>query len=92
MRNVMILLILTVLLLIVGCIQQPQQVVVVEENTFIGGLGSMIRQKLNNSGTYFANVALPDKFVEHGDAKVMRDKNGVSIKNIVKACKKLYKK
>ncbi len=68
------------------------KVVVVEENTFIGGLGSMIRQKLNNSGTYFANVALPDKFVEHGDAKVMRDKNGVSIKNIVKACKKLYKK
>ncbi len=52
------------------------KILVVEDNTKIGGLGSSILEVLAGEVPIrgFSHIALPDKFVEHGDLKTLRKK------------------
>ena len=57
-----------------------EYVVTVEDNVKIGGFGSMINLELakENYGGKILNIAIPDKFIEHGNVGVLNDKYGLS--------------
>ena len=60
------------------------KVLVIEENTCIGGLSSAVAELLIERlpKVKFKKIALPDKFVEHGDLKTLRSLCGLSTENI----------
>ncbi len=62
--------------LILEYAKKTKRVVTVEENTLIGGFGSAVAELLMEKGikVKFKRIALPDKFVEHGDLKNLRKK------------------
>ncbi|MFN4196513.1 MAG: transketolase family protein, partial [Caldimicrobium sp.] len=49
-----------------------------------GGLSSAIAELIveENCAVFFDKIALPDRFIEHGDLKTLREKYGFSVKNI----------
>lgn len=60
-------------------------VLVVEENVRYGGFGSAVLELLNDKGLYAVRVkriGLPDRFIEHGPAAVLRERCGLSVKGI----------
>ncbi len=63
-------------------------VLTVEENVAHGGFGSAVLELLNDMGVIkdvkVKRIALPDKFIEHGAADLLREKYGLSKKNIKK--------
>ncbi len=62
-------------------------VITVEENVSYGGFGSAVLELLNDAGVHNVKVkriALPDKFIEHGAANLLREKYGLSKENIKK--------
>jgi 1-deoxy-D-xylulose-5-phosphate synthase len=58
--------------------------ITIEENSIIGGFGETIKALLCNSGAIVECIGLPDKFVEHGSIKILREKYGLTSENIVK--------
>jgi 1-deoxy-D-xylulose-5-phosphate synthase len=74
--------------LILEYAKKTKRVVTVEENTLIGGFGSAVAELLMEKGikVKFKRIALPDKFVEHGDLKNLRKKYSLDeegIKSVV---------
>ena len=67
----------------------------IEEGVLIGGFGSgvleLIIDKIKKD-TIIKNIALPDKFIEHGDRQALLDKYGLSSKKIAEAIKKEWQK
>ena len=67
----------------------------IEEGVSIGGFGSgvleLIIDKIEKD-TIIKNIALPDKFIEHGDRQALLDKYGLSSKKIAEAIKKEWQK
>ncbi|MDR2426955.1 MAG: 1-deoxy-D-xylulose-5-phosphate synthase [Endomicrobium sp.] len=63
--------------------------VVVEENALIGGLGESVKAVLCNMDAVVECIGLPDKFIEHGDAKILREKYGLTAKNIAETALKI---
>ncbi len=61
-------------------------IITVEENTLIGGFGSAVAELLleNNFKGKFKRIALPDKFIEHGNLTILRKKYGLDSENIKK--------
>lgn len=60
--------------------------VTLEENVQIGGYGQMVSDYLmtNNSHDIRAlNISIPDKFVEHGNAQILKEKLGLDADSIV---------
>ncbi len=58
-------------------------IIVIEENTYIGGLGSMITYYLSNyEGLKVHTIALPDRFVEHGARNILLKSLGLDSKTI----------
>jgi 1-deoxy-D-xylulose-5-phosphate synthase len=57
--------------------------ITVEENSLIGGFGENVKALLCNSGAFVQSIGLPDKFIEHGSVKKLREKYGLTCENIV---------
>lgn len=58
--------------------------ITVEENTLIGGFGSAVAEFLLERGFKgkFKRIALPDKFIEHGELEILRKKYGLDSESI----------
>jgi len=60
--------------------------ITVEENTVVGGFGSAVLEELNKlkllQNVEVVNIGLPDRFVEHGAQKVLREKLGLTPEGI----------
>jgi 1-deoxy-D-xylulose-5-phosphate synthase len=68
------------------------KVLVIEENIQQGGLGSAVLELFSDLGLKELTVrrlGLPDSFIEHGPAEVLREKLGLDKAGIMKAAKEL---
>ncbi len=67
---------------------QKEFLITVEENTLKGGFGSAVLEELSEMGLLkevsLISVGLPDRFIEHGPQKVLREKLGLSPEGIAK--------
>ena len=63
-------------------------IITVEENTVVGGFGSAVLEALNEMNLLqrvkVVNIGLPDRFVEHGNQNLLREKLGLSPEGISK--------
>jgi 1-deoxy-D-xylulose-5-phosphate synthase len=61
-------------------------IITIEENTIVGGFGSAVLEELNKEGLIntlkVVNLGLPDRFVEHGNQNLLREKVGLSPERI----------
>ncbi|MCX5688115.1 MAG: 1-deoxy-D-xylulose-5-phosphate synthase [Candidatus Omnitrophica bacterium] len=67
----------------------------IEEGVLEGGFGSGILELIIDKikkDIIIKNIALPDKFIEHGDRQVLLDKYGLSSKKIAERIKKEWQK
>jgi 1-deoxy-D-xylulose-5-phosphate synthase len=68
------------------------KVLVVEENILQGGLGSAVLELFNESGArdiVIKRIGLPDRFIEHGPIKVLKEACGLDTTGIACAAKEL---
>ncbi|MFC1868673.1 1-deoxy-D-xylulose-5-phosphate synthase, partial [Thermodesulfobacteriota bacterium] len=68
------------------------KVLIVEENIMQGGLGGAILELFNDMGVndiLLKRMGLPDKFVEHGPASLLRGKYGLDKSGIAKEAREL---
>ncbi|MBI4709612.1 MAG: 1-deoxy-D-xylulose-5-phosphate synthase, partial [Nitrospirae bacterium] len=68
--------------------KEIKRVLTVEENTLEGGFGSAVLEcltELNIDGLKIKRLGLPDKFIEHGSQKILRNKLGLDAEGIAKA-------
>jgi len=63
---------------------RTKKFVTIEENALIGGFGESIKAFLCNSGAVVSCIGLPDKFIEHGNLKILRERYGLTPENMVK--------
>lgn len=77
--------------LILDLARRTGRLVLIEENTLIGGLGSAILELLASADLRpeVRRVAAPDKFIEQGDARLIRERYGLSVQGILRACAEL---
>ncbi len=75
-------------------LKNTKRVLTIEENSLIGGLSSAIAELIaeENLCLFFDKIALPDKFIEHGDLKTLRHKYGLSVNSIKEKIYKLVEK
>lgn len=59
-----------------------KKIVVIEENSVVGGLGSSIHPVIKGKNPDFLHIGLPDKFIEHGSQKVLRETYGLTAEKI----------
>ena len=60
------------------------KIVTVEEGSLIGGMGETVKSVLSGKDIKICSIGLPDKFIEHGKQKLIREKCGISVENIKK--------
>jgi 1-deoxy-D-xylulose-5-phosphate synthase len=68
------------------------RVVIAEENTRLGGLGGALLELLNDMGienVRIKRIGLPDRFIEHGPAALLRENYGLDTAGILKEAKAL---
>lgn len=68
------------------------RILVVEENTRQGGFGSTVIEMLNDLGVtdvIVKRLGLPDKFIEHGSVKELREVYGLNTSGILKEAREL---
>lgn len=58
---------------------------VIEENSVIGGLCGAVSEYFAGKNIKILNIGLPDKFIEHGSQKILRDKYGLSPEKIAES-------
>jgi len=63
--------------------------ITVEENALIGGFGESVKAFLCSRGAAVECIGLPDKFIEHGDLKVLRKKYGLTEESIAEKALKM---
>ncbi|MDP7141513.1 MAG: 1-deoxy-D-xylulose-5-phosphate synthase [Candidatus Woesearchaeota archaeon] len=65
--------------------------VIVEENAVKGGFGSAVLEELHKEkiDAQVTQIGIPDKFIEHGSQKILREKYGLTRDNIVLKSKEL---
>jgi 1-deoxy-D-xylulose-5-phosphate synthase len=59
-----------------------RRIVTVEENTFVGGFGSAVKEALEGTDVHVRSIALPDAYIEHGPQSKLREKAGISAAQI----------
>jgi 1-deoxy-D-xylulose-5-phosphate synthase len=68
--------------------QSHDRIFTVEENSLAGGFGSAVLEELNKEGLLkgvnVVNIGLPDRFVEHGNQNLLREKLGLLPEGIAK--------
>ena len=74
--------------LICRLVKETPRVVTAEENVLRGGFGSAVLECLAEAGLHevrIARVGVKDRFIEHGDAALLRAKWGIDHEGIVSA-------
>jgi 1-deoxy-D-xylulose-5-phosphate synthase len=64
--------------------------ITVEENSLIGGFGEIVKSVLCGSGVLVECLGLPDKFIEHGNLKILRNKYGLTAENIAQKALQMF--
>ncbi|MCR4663636.1 MAG: 1-deoxy-D-xylulose-5-phosphate synthase [Endomicrobiaceae bacterium] len=63
-------------------LKYTSKIVTVEEGSLIGGMGETVKSILSGTDAKIFSIGLPDKFVEHGKQKLIREICGFSVENI----------
>jgi 1-deoxy-D-xylulose-5-phosphate synthase len=61
---------------------KTKRFITIEENALTGGFGETVKAFLCGSGAVIECVGLPDKFIEHGSLKFLRERYGFTPENI----------
>ena len=74
--------------------QRCGALVTVEEGVRRGGFGEAVRTALDDAGVVVPVrvLALPDRWVEHGDQKRLLEENGLGVEDLVGAVKRVFLK
>lgn len=75
-------------LAIMEAVSDCKRLITVEEHVLAGGFGSAVREMFGRHGIHdieIVNLGLPDAFVPHGNANLLREKYGLSTAGIIKA-------
>jgi len=76
---------------ITALLQQTGAAVTVEDHNIIGGLGSAVAEVIaERAPVPLARVGLGDRFPESGEAEQLMDAYGLSVTDIVEACRSVY--
>ncbi|MBU0951757.1 MAG: 1-deoxy-D-xylulose-5-phosphate synthase [Elusimicrobia bacterium] len=70
--------------------KKAKKIVTLEEGVLTGGLGSAIKEIVSGPDVKILNIALPDKFIEHGSQDILRNKYGLSSDKMFETIKKWY--
>ena len=73
-------------------LKYTNKIVTVEEGSLIGGMGETVKSVLCGTDAKVFSIGLPDKFIEHGKQKLIREICGISIENIESHILKLLDK
>ena len=73
-------------------LKYTNKIVTVEEGSLIGGMGETVKSVLSGTDVKIYSIGLPDKFIEHGKQKLIRELCGISIENIENQILKLLNK
>jgi 1-deoxy-D-xylulose-5-phosphate synthase len=79
--------------LIVSLAKAIPRIITVEENALQGGFGSAVLEMLADQGisrVTIKRIGIPDQFIEHGAAAVLRDKYGLHAAGIVSTAIHLF--
>ncbi|MFH0947800.1 MAG: 1-deoxy-D-xylulose-5-phosphate synthase [Elusimicrobiota bacterium] len=71
--------------------QRVKKIVTIEENAISGGFGSAVCELLSDSDVKIHTIGLPDKFIEHGRQKDIREKYGLTSDKIYSDIKEWLK-
>jgi 1-deoxy-D-xylulose-5-phosphate synthase len=71
-------------------LSKTKKFVTVEENSLIGGFGESVKNVLFGTGAKVECIGLPDKFVEHGNVKILRKKYGLMPEGVANKALKLF--
>jgi 1-deoxy-D-xylulose-5-phosphate synthase len=71
-------------------LSKTKKFVTVEENSLICGFGESVKNVLFGTGAEVECIGLPDKFVEHGDVKVLRKKYGLTTEGVANKALKMF--
>jgi 1-deoxy-D-xylulose-5-phosphate synthase len=71
-------------------LSKTKKFVTVEENSLIGGFGESVKNVLFGTGAEVECIGLPDKFVEHGNVKVLRKKYGFTPEGVANKALKMF--
>jgi 1-deoxy-D-xylulose-5-phosphate synthase len=69
------------------------RVLVAEENILQGGLGSAILEFFNENGAseiIVKRIGIPDRFIEHGPIKILKETCGLDVAGISDAAREVY--
>ena len=66
-------------------IKEHRMVVTLEEGVLMGGFGQAVSEWYSSNGYTISvrNIALPDKFIEHGSVDILKEKYGLSAEKVV---------
>lgn len=81
--------------LIMRSISKTEKLFTIEEGVIGGGFGSEVLELIiDKVGKHIIikNIALPDKFIEHGDRQMLLDKYGLSSKKIAERIKEEWRR
>jgi 1-deoxy-D-xylulose-5-phosphate synthase len=81
--------------LIMKSVIKTEKLFTIEEGVIGGGFGSGVLELIIDKvekHIIIKNIALPDKFIEHGDRRALLDKYGLSSKKIAEAIKKEWQR
>ena len=76
--------------MVVDMAKKTGHIVTIEENTLEGGFGSAVMEVLHDEGIrdcVVQNIGIPDKFIEHGNMHILREKYGLTSDGIVEQIK-----
>ncbi|MDR2251994.1 MAG: 1-deoxy-D-xylulose-5-phosphate synthase, partial [Endomicrobium sp.] len=71
-------------------LSKTKKFVTIEENSLIGGFGESVKNVLFGTGAEVECIGLPDKFVEHGNVKVLRKKYGFTPEEAANKALKMF--
>lgn len=63
-------------------LSKTKKFITVEENVLAGGFGESVKALLCDTDATVECVGLPDKFIEHGSLKILKEKYGLTVKNV----------
>ncbi len=69
---------------------KTQNIITLEDGVIEGGFGGAVAELLN--GKKVTRLGIPDRFIEHGNPKILYENLGLDAKGIVKTIKELVKK
>lgn len=70
-------------------LSKTKKIVTVEENVITGGFGESVKALLCDTDAVVECIGLPDKFIEHGSPRVLKEKYGLTAKNIAQTAFKM---